>query len=181
MSPNRLCLTTNYRLTRVLIRCSVDRHHKVSIIFGFINKIHPVYIGAMYNLQILSRSDNCAKQDRLHMDPEKLINLVNSDEFYLRLLKKYDFDLQSEWAGQKYYLYISQTYGDVRFVGAPPVTVAAFGNDADNWGSPQHKCDFAMYRIYTAPDGSPAEYSPDNVPMKTTYLSHNESSISQIA
>ena len=82
--------------------------------------------------------------------------------------KKYDFDLQSEWAGQKYYLYISQTYGDVRFVGAPPVTVAAFGNDADNWGWPQHKCDFAMYRIYTAPDGSPAEYSPDNVPMKTT-------------
>jgi hypothetical protein len=36
----------------------------------------------------------------------------------------------------------------------------------DNWEWPQHKGDFALYRIYTAPDGSPANYSPDNIPMK---------------
>ena len=29
----------------------------------------------------------------------------------------------------------------------------------------QHKGDFALYRIYTAPDGSPAPYHPDNVPL----------------
>jgi hypothetical protein len=53
----------------------------------------------------------------------------------------------------------------VRLVAAPPVSVASFGGDTDNWEWPQHKGDFAIYRIYTAPDGSPAEYSPDNVPM----------------
>lgn len=83
------------------------------------------------------------------------------------LEKKYDFDLNSEWRGVKYYLYVYQTYKDIRFVGAPPVTVAAFGNDTDNWGWPQHKCDFAMYRVYAAPDGSPAAYSKENVPLRS--------------
>ncbi len=30
---------------------------------------------------------------------------------------------------------------------------------------PRHTGDFSIFRIYTAPDGSPAEYSKDNVPM----------------
>ena len=67
--------------------------------------------------------------------------------------------------GNKYYMALYQVYRDVRLVAAPPVSVASFGGDTDNWEWPQHKGDFAIYRIYTAPDGSPAEYSPDNVPM----------------
>ena len=74
--------------------------------------------------------------------------------------------LSSMWTGSKYYLAFYQVYKDIRLVAAPPVSSAAFGGDIDNWEWPQHKCDFAMYRIYTAPDGSPAEYSKDNVPMK---------------
>lgn len=80
---------------------------------------------------------------------------------------KYEFSLSSTWGGQKYYLYVYQTFNDVRLVGAPPVSVAAFGNDVDNWNWPQHKCDFAMYRVYTAPDGSPAKYSSENVPLNS--------------
>ena len=52
------------------------------------------------------------------------------------------------WAGTKYYLSFYKTYEDVRLVAAPPVTVAAFGGDEDNWEWPQHKADFALYRIY---------------------------------
>ncbi|MBO4456037.1 MAG: S46 family peptidase [Bacteroidales bacterium] len=74
--------------------------------------------------------------------------------------------LASMWAGEKYYMSLYQVYSDVRLVGAPPVTVAAFGGDTDNWEWPQHKADFAIYRIYTAPDGSDAAYSPDNVPLR---------------
>ena len=74
--------------------------------------------------------------------------------------------LASMWRGSKYYLALYEVYKDVRLVAAPPVSSAAFGGDIDNWEWPQHKCDFAMYRVYTAPDGSPAEYSKDNVPMK---------------
>lgn len=72
----------------------------------------------------------------------------------------------SMWGGSKYYIALYEVYSDVRLVAAPPVSAAAFGGDIDNWEWPQHKCDFAMYRVYTAPDGSPAAYSPDNIPMK---------------
>ncbi len=74
--------------------------------------------------------------------------------------------LGSMWDGSKYYMALYEVYSDVRLVAAPPVSSAAFGGDVDNWEWPQHKCDFAMYRIYTAPDGSPAEYSPENIPLK---------------
>ena len=75
--------------------------------------------------------------------------------------------LNSMWSGTKYYISLYEEYKDVRLVAAPPVSIAAFGGDVDNWEWPQHKGDFAMYRVYTAPDGSPAKYSPKNVPLKT--------------
>jgi V8-like Glu-specific endopeptidase len=56
--------------------------------------------------------------------------------------------LNSMWAGEKYYLALYSTYKDIRLVGAPPVSMAAFGGDEDNWEWPQHKADFALYRIY---------------------------------
>lgn len=74
--------------------------------------------------------------------------------------------LSSMWGGSRYYIALYEVFADVRLVAAPPVSSAAFGGDVDNWEWPQHKCDFAMYRVYTAPDGSPAEYSPVNIPMK---------------
>lgn len=74
--------------------------------------------------------------------------------------------LNSMWSGEKYYMALYDVYTDLRLVAAPPVTVAAFGGDTDNWEWPQQKCDFAMYRVYTAPDGKPADYSKNNVPLK---------------
>ena len=71
----------------------------------------------------------------------------------------------SFWGGQKYLVALYQVYKDVRLVAAPPVCIASYGAEVDNWEWPQHKGDFAIYRIYTAPDGSPAEYSPENVPL----------------
>ena len=72
--------------------------------------------------------------------------------------------LSSMWSGSRYYLALYVVYKDVRLVAAPPVSIAAFGGDVDNWEWPQHKCDFAMYRIYAGPDGKPAEFSGRNVP-----------------
>jgi len=73
--------------------------------------------------------------------------------------------LGNMWKSSKYYMFLYERFPDVRLVAAPPVSIAAFGGDTDNWEWPQHKGDFAMYRIYCAPDGTPADYSPDNVPM----------------
>lgn len=74
--------------------------------------------------------------------------------------------LSSMWAGEKYYMALYDVYEDLRLVAAPPVSVAAFGGDTDNWEWPQQKCDFAMYRVYMSPDGKPAKFSKENVPLK---------------
>lgn len=73
--------------------------------------------------------------------------------------------LASIWRGEKYYMYFYRVYKDVRLVAAPPVSIGAYGGDIDNWRWPQHKGDFALYRIYTAPDGSPSEYASENIPL----------------
>ncbi len=78
---------------------------------------------------------------------------------------KYDIVVKSFFNGNEYYLFVMQTYNDVRLVGAPPSSVGKYGGDTDNWMWPRHTGDFSIFRVYTAPDGSPADYSVDNVPM----------------
>lgn len=78
----------------------------------------------------------------------------------------YEASLSSAWRGARYYISLYEEYRDVRLVGVPPARVGAFGGDEDNWEWPQHKGDFALLRIYTAPDGSSAPYDPDNVPLR---------------
>jgi len=73
--------------------------------------------------------------------------------------------LGNMWRSSRYYMFLYDKFSDVRLVAAPPVSIAAFGGETDNWEWPQHKGDFALYRVYCAPDGTPAEYSPENVPM----------------
>ncbi|MBQ2510699.1 MAG: S46 family peptidase [Bacteroidales bacterium] len=68
--------------------------------------------------------------------------------------------------GNQFFLFVHIIYKDVRLVGAPPSSMGKFGGDTDNWSWPRHTCDFSLFRIYTAPDGSPAEYAKDNVPLK---------------
>ena len=66
--------------------------------------------------------------------------------------------------GNQYYLFVTETYNDVRLVGAPPASIGNFGQDTDNWMWPRHTGDFSMFRIYAGRDNKPADYSPDNVP-----------------
>lgn len=63
-----------------------------------------------------------------------------------------------------YYLYVSYTIKDIRVVYAPPKDIGFYGGDPDNFEWTRHAGDFTFLRAYVAPDGSFAEYSPDNVP-----------------
>ena len=74
--------------------------------------------------------------------------------------------IQTFYNDNVYYLIVYKIYKDVRFVGAPPSSIGKFGADTDNWMWPRHTGDFSMFRVYSAPDGSPAEYAPENVPLK---------------
>ena len=64
------------------------------------------------------------------------------------------------------YIMVNKVYRDVRFVGAPPASAGKFGGETDNWMWPRHTCDFSMFRVYTGPDGEPADYSEDNIPLR---------------
>lgn len=68
--------------------------------------------------------------------------------------------------GNKYYLFLNETFKDVRLVGAPPSSIGKFGGDTDNWMWPRHTGDFSLFRIYADKNNKPAEYSEDNVPYK---------------
>lgn len=81
----------------------------------------------------------------------------------------YEAQVRSMFNGNRYFLFITETYRDVRLVGAPPESIGKFGHDTDNWMWPRHTGDFSIFRVYTAPDGTPAEYSPDNVPLKSKH------------
>lgn len=68
--------------------------------------------------------------------------------------------------GYFYYLFQTMELKDVRVVYAPPKNIGFYGGDPDNFEWTRHTGDFTFMRAYTAPDGSPAEYSPNNVPFK---------------
>lgn len=72
----------------------------------------------------------------------------------------------SFFGDNQYYLVVTKTFSDIRFVGAPPSSIGKFGADTDNWMWPRHTGDFSMFRIYADKDNNPAEYSKDNVPYK---------------
>ena len=68
------------------------------------------------------------------------------------------------YGGNEYYLVVMETFRDIRLVGAPPESIGRFGFDIDNWEWPRHNADFSLMRIYTGPDGKPAEYAVENIP-----------------
>ncbi len=74
--------------------------------------------------------------------------------------------VKSFFGGNDFYLITYQIFKDVRLVGAPPSSIGKFGGDTDNWMWPRHTGDFSLLRVYMAPDGSPAEYSIENIPYK---------------
>ncbi len=78
----------------------------------------------------------------------------------------YSANVRAMFAGNYFYLFIYETFNDVRLVGAPPSSIGSFGGDTDNWEWPRHTGDFALFRVYTAPDGTPAEYHEENIPLR---------------
>jgi len=78
----------------------------------------------------------------------------------------YEARVQGMYNDNRYYLFVYETFRDIRLVGAPPQSMGKFGGDTDNWMWPRHTCDFSMFRIYCGKDGKPASYSKDNVPYK---------------
>ncbi|MRR21915.1 S46 family peptidase [bacterium] len=74
------------------------------------------------------------------------------------------------YSGNQYFLLVYEVFSDVRLVGTPPNSIGKYGHDTDNWMWPRHTGDFSVFRVYMSPDGKPAQYSKDNVPLKPKHF-----------
>ncbi len=94
---------------------------------------------------------------------EKNISLLN------KTLPKQNWqenNIKSFFEGNQYMLFVTETFKDIRLVGAPPSAIGKFGSDTDNWVWPRHTGDFSLFRIYADKNNRPAPYSKDNLPYK---------------
>ena len=82
----------------------------------------------------------------------------------------YRAQVGSFYGGNYFYLLVYERYTDVRLVGAPPSSIGKFGFDTDNWEWPRHTGDFSVFRVYSGPDGKPATYAKENIPLKPKYF-----------
>lgn len=116
---------------------------------------------------VTARVMECLSDDMSESDRAKAVNNVSE-----RICTEatagthYDATVKPMFNGNQYFLFVHVIYKDVRLVGAPPSSMGKFGGDTDNWSWPRHTCDFSMFRIYTAPDGTPAAYAKENIPLK---------------
>ena len=81
-----------------------------------------------------------------------------------QMLMATSHEINGFYYNNEFYMFIYNTYRDIRLVGAPPESVGKYGGDTDNWMWPRHTGDFSMLRIYADEDNNPADYSETNVP-----------------
>ncbi|MBN2615723.1 MAG: S46 family peptidase [Bacteroidales bacterium] len=111
-------------------------------------------------------NDQMSEKERksaIEKNTEQLIKNFEKDSPYQATIKSF-------FKGNEYYMIVTETFKDVRLVGAPPSAIGKFGGDTDNWMWPRHTGDFSLFRIYVSPDGKPAAYSKDNVPYQPNYF-----------
>lgn len=99
------------------------------------------------------------RQAEINKKIEKLKKKTLKESYQEILIKPF-------FEGNQYFLFVTETYKDIRLVGAPPSVIGNFGKDSDNWMWPRHTGDFSMFRIYANKENKPAEYAPENVPYK---------------
>jgi hypothetical protein len=105
------------------------------------------------------------KEDMIDKEKQSWLDKNRNDLIQNTKREAYqDVMVRSFFDGNQYFMFVTETYNDVRLVGAPPSSIGKFGADTDNWVWPRHTGDFSLFRVYAGPDNKPAEYSEDNIP-----------------
>lgn len=123
----------------------------------FLTRIEDVTKLVLDSLQGLTGQERASRQSQVL----SAINARMSDQS-----KHIRASVSSLFKGNQFLAFVYTRYTDVRLVGAPPEALGKFGGDTDNWEWPRHTVDYSIFRVYGAPDGSPADYSESNKPLK---------------
>jgi len=108
---------------------------------------------------VATLSNEAEKQKKIQENISALSNSLPKESWQENKIRTF-------YDGNQYLLFVTETFKDIRFVGAPPSSIGKFGSDTDNWVWPRHTGDFSLFRIYADKNNRPAPYSIDNVPYK---------------
>ena len=108
-------------------------------------------------------SSEAEKQKKIQENISSLSNSLPKESWQENKIRTF-------YDGNQYLLFVTETYKDIRLVGAPPSSIGKFGSDTDNWVWPRHTGDFSLFRIYADKNNRPAAYSADNVPYKPKHF-----------
>lgn len=129
-------------------------------------------ISFLIRMEDVSERINRALNDTMTEEARKDTIDGISEEIRLEAVNgtHYEASVEQFFGGSRFFLVVMETFLDVRLVGAPPESIGKFGHDTDNWMWPRHTGDFSIFRVYTGPDGKPAEFAPENIPLKSKYF-----------
>ncbi|MBP4140711.1 S46 family peptidase [Flavobacterium sp. P4023] len=121
----------------------------------FIVKIEDVTTAVLNGTATLT--NEAEKQKKIQENISALSNSLPKESWQENKIRTF-------YEGNQYMHFVTETFTDVRLVGAPPTSIGKFGSDTDNWVWPRHTGDFSLFRIYADKNNHPAKYSKDNVP-----------------
>jgi len=131
------------------------------MVVTFVVRIEDMTTKVMEGVTYLSSEQD--KQKKIQQNISDLTQSLPKESWQENSIKTF-FD------GNQYLLFVTETYRDIRLVGAPPSSIGKFGSDTDNWVWPRHTGDFSLFRIYADKNNRPADYSVDNIPYKPKYF-----------
>ena len=106
--------------------------------------------------------DNSTRDNTISSNIAEIIKEAVAGNGYTAVVKPF-------YMGMQYFLFMNESFRDIRLVGAPPSSIGKFGGETDNWVWPRHTGDFSIFRIYSNRENKPADYSEDNIPYKPEY------------
>lgn len=127
----------------------------------FVVRIEDITIKVLEGVALLTSEAD--KQKKIQANISELSNSLPKETWQENKIRTF-------YDGNQYLLFVTETFKDIRFVGAPPSSIGKFGSDTDNWVWPRHTGDFSLFRIYADKNNRPATYSTDNIPYKPKHF-----------
>ncbi len=127
------------------------------MVVTFIKRIDDVSV-QVFDGVVKSLSDK-EKRDKISQNINKIVKSAKKETWQEAKIKSF-------YNGNQYFIFITETFKDIRLVGAPPSSIGKFGADTDNWMWPRHSGDFSLFRIYADKDNKPAVFNKKNKPYK---------------
>ena len=138
-----------------------DEIRNKGMVVSFVIRIEDITTQVLEGVSIIISEQE--KQKKIQDNIGALIKKMPKEAWQENTIKTF-------FEGNQYLLFVTETFKDIRLVGAPPSSIGKFGSDTDNWVWPRHTGDFSLFRIYADKNNRPAEYSSDNVPYIPKYF-----------